>query len=314
MYKKVVVLGGGSGLSTLLRGLKLFPLDITAIVTVSDDGSSSGKLRKEFNIPAVGDLRRVLVSISETEPLVEKILNYRFNTNSDLNGHTIGNLLLVAASNVSGNVSKGIMALSDVLKLKGRVIPLTNDIVTLIGRMEDGQVVVGESNITKDKRKIIDVYYDKNPVVTKEALLSIREADLIVLSMGSLYTSLIPNLICPEIIEEIEKSEAKILYVCNMMTQPGETDDYKVSDHIKTINTYLKNRKVDICVVNTGSVDEELKIKYESKEQKDPVIYDAEEVSKLNAEIISDDFVIIENEMLRHDVVKLGFRIFSCLL
>lgn len=314
MNKKVVVLGGGSGLSALLRGLKQFPLDITAIVTVSDDGSSSGKLREEFKIPAVGDLRRVLVSLSKTEPLVEQILNYRFKTNSDLNGHTIGNLLLVAASNVSGNVSKGIIALSDVLKLKGRVIPLTNEVVTLIGKMEDGSIVVGENNITKDNRKIIDVYYDKNPVVTDEALHAIREADLIVLSMGSLFTSIAPNLICSEIIEEIEKSSARIMYVCNMMTQPGETDDYRVSDHIKKINTYFKNRKIDICVVNTGKISEELRVKYETTEQKDPVIYDEEEVIKLGVEVITDDFVIVENEVIRHDVIKLGLRIFSSTL
>lgn len=311
MNKKVVVLGGGSGLSSLLRGLKEFPLDITAIVTVSDDGSSSGKLKKEFNVPAVGDLRRVLVSLSETEPLVEQILNYRFNTSSDLNGHTIGNLLLVAASHVAGHVSGGIISLSKILKLKGRVIPLTNDLVTLIGKMEDGSIVVGEDNITKDKRKIVEIEYDKNPLVTKEAIQAIKDAELIILSMGSLFTSIAPNLLCSKIIDEIDKSQAKIMYVCNMMTQPGETDDYKVSDHIKMINKYLNKRKVDICVVNNGKIDEEMRIKYETTEQKDPVIYDEKEVAKLGVKVISDDFVIIENDMLRHDVIKLGLQIFS---
>ncbi len=153
MNKKVVVLGGGTGMSNLLSGLKQYPLDITAIVTVCDDGKSTGILREEFNIPAVGDIRRVLVSLSETEPLVMKLFNYRFNTTSDLDGHTIGNLLLTASSEITGNLSDGIEALSKVLNLKGKVVPLTEDNVTLMGEMEDGSIVEGEHNITTKKVK-----------------------------------------------------------------------------------------------------------------------------------------------------------------
>ena len=180
MKKKIVVFGGGNGLSYLLRGLKQFPLDITAIVSVCDDGKSTGILREEFNVPAVGDIRRVLVSLSETEPLVEELFNYRFNTTSDLNGHTVGNLLLTAMREITGNLSDGIESLSRVLNLKGKVVPLTEDNVVLMGEMEDGNIVEGEHNITIDKRKIKRVYYKEEPKATKEALKAIKDADVYV--------------------------------------------------------------------------------------------------------------------------------------
>ena len=237
--KKIVVFGGGNGLSYLLRGLKQFPMDISAVVSVCDDGKSTGILREEFNVPAVGDIRRVLVSLSETEPLVEELFNYRFNTTSDLNGHTVGNLLLTAMREITGNLSDGIESLSRVLNLKGKVIPLTEDNVILMGEMEDGNIVEGEHNITIDKRKIKKVYYKEEPKATKEALKAIKEADLIIFSMGSLFTSIIPNLICKEIVDQIDSSKAKLMYICNIMTQPGETEDFTVTDHVKMLNNYL---------------------------------------------------------------------------
>jgi uncharacterized cofD-like protein len=315
LNKKVVIFGGGTGLSTLLRGLKKFPLDISAVVSVCDDGKSTGRLREEFKTPAVGDIRRVLVSLSETEPLVEKLLNYRFNTTSDLNGHTVGNLLLTAAANISGNMSNGIEAIGKVLNLKGRVIPLTEeDNVTLIGKMEDGTIVEGEHRITEYTKGIVDVFYKEKPVVTPEAIDAIRNADLIILSMGSVFTSIIPNLICEEIKYELEKSSAKIMYVCNMMTQPGETDNFSASHHIKLLNKYLGTRKIDVVVVNNGKISDELKIKYETLEQKDPVVFDKENIRNMNIDIIEGDFVIIEDEMIRHNVIKLASHIFSYLI
>lgn len=313
--KKVVVLGGGSGMSNLLAGLKQYPLDITAIVTVCDDGKSTGILREEFNIPAVGDIRRVLVSLSETEPLVMELFNYRFNTTSDLDGHTVGNLLLTACSEITGNLSDGIEALSKVLNLKGKVVPLTEDNVTLMANMEDGSVVSGEHNITCSKEKIKKVYYKTPAVPTKDALKAIEEADLILLSMGSLFTSIIPNLLIKQVVKKIEKSKAKIMYICNMMTQPGETDGFTVSDHLKKLNEYLGNRNVDIVLANTGKIDEKMAEFYETQEQKDPVIIDKEEIKKLNAKLMTDDFTYItKNNLLRHDNIKLGFRIFYYLM
>lgn len=313
--KKVVVIGGGTGMSNLLSGLKQFPLDITAIVTVCDDGGSTGILREEFNIPAVGDIRRVLVALSETEPLVMDLFNYRFKTTSDLDEHTVGNLLLTAASEITGNLSDGIEALSKVLNLKGKVVPLTEDNVTLMAKMTDGRIVEGEHNVTKDKGKIEKVYYKEKAVPNKSALKAIKHADLILFSMGSLYTSIIPNLLIDDVVKEIENSKAPIMYVCNMMTQPGETDGFTVTDHVKVLNQYLGNRKVDIVLVNNGDIDSKLSEFYLVAEQKDPVRYDKENIDKYGLTVIEDDFIhITPNNLLRHDNIKLGFHIFYYLM
>lgn len=314
MKRKVVVLGGGTGSSTLLRGLKEFPVDLTAIVSVCDDGRSTGVLREEFNIPAVGDIRRVLVALSETEPLVMELFNYRFHTGSNLDGHTVGNLLLTASSEITGNLSDGIEALSKVFNLKGKVVPLTEDNVVLMGEMADGSIVEGEHNITENHNAVKRVYYKERPVPTREAVKALEEADLIVLSMGSLFTSIIPNLICEEIVEAIDRSRGKIMYACNMMTQPGETEDFKVSDHIRLINQYLGKRKVDVVVANDGEIDVDMARRYESLEQKDPVELDREATEALVARVISDDYVAVKNNLLRHNVLKLGMHIFGYLL
>lgn len=314
--EKVVILGGGTGMSTLLRGLKQFPLDITAVVSVCDDGRSTGRLREEFNMPAVGDIRQVLVALSEVEPLVEKLVNYRFQTTSDLNGHTVGNLLLTAMSNINGNMSDGIEALSKVFNLKGSVLPLTEDNVVLMAKMSDGSIIEGEHNITESQKQIKKVYYKKNAKMNPKVIQEIYDADLIIFSMGSLYTSIIPNLLGKEIITAIDKSKAKLMYVSNMMTQPGETDDYTVSDHIKAINNYLGKRKVNVVIANNGEISEELVSKYADLEQKDPVVLDYENIEKLGIELIEDNFVMIEPESqyLRHNVVRLAFHIFSYLI
>ena len=316
MKRKVVVLGGGTGSSTLLRGLKEFPLDLTAIVSVCDDGSSTGVLREEFSIPAVGDIRRALVALSETEPLVMELFNYRFHTTSDLDGHTVGNLLLTASSEITGNLSDGIEALSKVFNLKGKVVPLTEDNVVLMGEMEDGSIIEGEHHITLSNNNsgIKRVFYKEKPVPTKEAVKAIEEADLILLSMGSLFTSIIPNLICDEILDAIDRSKGKIMYVCNMVTQPGETEDFKVSDHIKLLNQYLGKRKIDVIIANDGQINEDMAKRYESLEQKDPVKLDREETEKLVEKVISDDYVTVKNNLLRHNVMKLSMHIFGYLL
>ncbi len=312
--KKVVILGGGTGMSTLLKGLKLFPLDITAVVSVCDDGKSTGRLREEFNTIAVGDIRRVITSLSETEPLIEKLMNYRFETTSDLNGHTVGNLILTALANITGNMSDGIESLSKVFNLKGKVLPLTEDNVVLAAEMMDGTNVIGEHNITEEHKKIKRVYYEEesttNPLVLKE----IKKADLIILSMGSLFTSVIPNLINEDIKKELAKSKAKIMYICNMMTQPGETDDYKVSDHIKALNEYLGERKVDIVISNDGNISNDVINKYRDSEQKDQVIFDEDNLNQLDLEIIHDNYVDYKSGFLRHKVDKLALDIFAYLI
>ena len=310
---KVVVLGGGTGSSTLLRGLKLFPLDITAVISVADDGRSTGKLRKEFNTVAVGDIRQVITALSDTEPLIEKLMNYRFETTSDLNGHAVGNLILTALSNISGNLSTGIESLSKVFNLKGRVLPLTEDQVTLKAKMKDGSIIEGEHYITESYKGIKEMYYKEKVTTNPLVLEAIKDTDLIILSMGSLYTSLIPNLIPNDIKKALKESKAKIMYVCNMMTQPGETDGFKASDHIKVINKYLK-RNVDIIVVNDGDIDLDIIEKYKTEEQKDQVIFDKENLKKLNLKIIHNNYVDISGGVLRHKVDRLSLDIYGYMI
>jgi len=311
MNKNVVVLGGGTGLSVLLSGLKKFPVNITAIVSVSDNGGSTGKLREDFNIPAVGDIRRVLISLSETEPLVESLFNYRFKT-SDLSGHTVGNLILTAASEITGNLSDGIEALSNVFNLRGKVVPLTEDNVVLMGEMSDDTIVEGEANITFAHKQIKRVFYREDPIITPEAMLSIINADYIVLSMGSIYTSIIPNLITKEVVNAIDKSKAKVFYVSNMMTQPGETDNFKVSDHVKLLNSYLGEKKLDTVFVNDKKINSSIIEKYQNEEQKDQVEVDYDNLK--DVKVINDDFFIIENGMVRHDALKLALCLFTEML
>lgn len=309
--KKITIFGGGTGMSTLLRGLKEFPIDLRAVVSVCDDGRSTGKLRKEFNIPAMGDIRKVITSLAKTEPLMEKILEYRFNTSSDLNKHTVGNLLLTASSQVTGNLSEGITAISKVLNLKGKVIPFSEDNITLVGEMSDGSIIKGESEITESPLKVKRVFYDKDPNVCEEVLESIKDSDLIIFSMGSLFTSIIPNLLSKKVINEIDKSKAKIMYVCNMMSQPGETDDFYVSDHINTINSYLGKRKIDVVIANSGEIDKKLAKKYATLEQKDPILIDE---NNITCELIARNYVSIDDNMIRHNSIKVSVDIFSYLL
>ena len=315
--KKVVVLGGGTGMSTLLRGLKNFPLEITAVVSVSDDGKSTGRLRQEFHIPAVGDIRQVMVALSETEPLVEKVLNYRFNTNSDLNGHPVGNLLLTAITNLSSSMSEGVEAIGSILNLKGRVLPLTEDNVILMAEMTDGSIVEGEHNIPESGKKIKKVFYKEKPIICDSVIKAIGEADLIICSMGSLYTSIMPNLIDEEVIKAIDKSDAKIMYTCNMMTQPGETDEFTIADHINALNDYLGKRKVNVVIANNGQIDKNIIEKYASLEQKDPVTINIEQINELNkmdVELIQNNYAILEDEYIRHNTIKLATDIFTYLI
>ena len=314
MNKKVVILGGGTGTSTLVRGLKDFPVDLSVVVSVCDDGSSTGKLREEFDIPAVGDLRKVIASLSDTEPLFQSLLEYRFNTSSDLNGHPVGNLLLAALCNITGNISDGITSLSKVLNLKGKVLPLSEDNVVLMGIMNDGKMVEGEHNITNYKDGIKDIYYKISPKINPEVIKAIKESDMIILSMGSLYTSIICNLLSLEVKNAIDNSKAKILYVCNMFTQPGETDNFTVSKHIRVINDHLGNRKINTVIINEGKIPKKYILKYHMEEEKTPVLIDKENISKLNVKIIKDNFVKLEDNSLKHDAVKLSLKIFEELI
>lgn len=311
MNKKLVVLGGGTGQSVLLKGLKQFPFDITAVVSVCDDGKSTGKIREEFNIPAVGDIRRVLIALSETEDIVERLVNYRFSSKGDFNGHTVGNLILAALTDIGGNLSSGIKLISDILNMKGEVLPLTDECVTLMGEMEDGEVIEGEHHITLSPKKIKKVFYKEKAKANAEVLEKIKDADAIILSMGSLYTSIIPNLLCKDVVKAIDNSNAKIIYVCNVVTQPGETDNFKASDHVKLLNKYLGKRKVDILITNSEEIDPEIVKIYETQEQKDLVVVDS---NNIKIEHINKPLIKVENNIIRHDNVKLALEIMNILI
>ena len=237
---KVVVIGGGTGLSVLLRGLKRHPIDISAIVTVADDGGSSGRLRDSLDIPPPGDIRNVLAALSEVEPLVEQMFQHRFETTNELSGHALGNLIIAALASITGDFVHAIQEMSRVLNVKGKVLPSANQKVILNAEMEDGTIVTGESTIPKAGKKIKRVFLQPDGIQPlSETIRAIREADLIVMGPGSLYTSILPNLLVPRIGEEVCKSKAKKMYICNIMTQAGETLNYSASDHVKALYEHL---------------------------------------------------------------------------
>ena len=315
MHKKVVVLGGGTGISYLLRGLKDFPLDITAVITVSDNGRSTGKLRREFNIPAIGDIRKVITSLSQIDEPIKEMISYRFNTSSDLDGHAVGNLILTAMLDITGSLKDSIASLSKLLDVKHTVLPISEDSeLTLMAKDYEGNVVEGESEITKAHRKFEKIYYEKEPKVLPEVIKALEEADLIIFSMGSLYTSILPNIICKQVKKAISKTKSKVMYLCNAVTQPGETDGFTVSDHVNLINNYLEHKKIDVVVASNTNIKEEIVKKYETEEQKDLVKIDYNNIKRTGAELVEDDLIVIEDNTIRHNSLKLSSLIFSYLM
>lgn len=312
--KKVVILGGGTGTSAVLRGLKYFPIDITAIITVSDNGNSSGRLRKEFSTPAVGDIRHVLSSLSTLPDEIKNIMEYRLSTYSDLNGHAIGNLILTSLLKETNSFKTSIEYLSKLLAVEHIVLPLSEDCLTLMGEATDGTIVEGEVNITKANTTYKRLFYKEEPHILPEIFEKLREADLILLSMGSLYTSLMPHLILPDIVKAINNSKAKVMYICNAMTQPGETDNFTVNDHVKTLEKYLGNNSIDAVIATHFNVESQFIEKYATEEQKDPVRIDYENIEKENYELLESDLLTTSDGTIRHDSLKLSSIIFSYLM
>ena len=316
MYKKVVVLGGGTGMSFLLRGLKDFPVDITAVITVSDNGRSTGKLREEFHTPAVGDIRKVITNLSQIDEPIKDMMSYRFKTSSDLDGHAVGNLILTAMLDITGSLKDSIAHLSKLLDVRHKVLPISEDSdLTLMGLDVDGNVIEGEEQITEAHRKFERIFYKHEPKVLPEVIEEIKKADLIIFSMGSLYTSVLPNIICEEVKQAFNEAKAPIMYLSNIVTQPGETDGFTVGDHVKLLNRYLDEKKVDVVIASNTEISKEMAKKYETEEQKDPVLIDYEELEKIGVELIEDDLMVIdEDNTLKHDSLKLSSVIFSYLM
>jgi len=312
--KKIVIFGGGSGLSQLLKGLKLFPLDVTAIVSVSDNGRSTGLLRKDFNIPAVGDITKVMLAMSDANKDVIDLLNYRFTSSSSIESHSIKNLMLTALLDLKGNFNEALPVLSKMLSVKGRVLPLTEASVDLVGITKSGKEIIGEEEITYSKERVIDVKYSKNFKVNKDVINAIKEADLILFSSGSLLTSIFPHIIVPSVVDEINNSRAKTMYVCNLVTQPGETNGFKVSDHVKMLQKHLGKDGVNIVLANSGNISKAIAKKYSTSEQKDPVILDEDKLQKMNVEVIKENLISIEDDIIRHDSLKTAYLIFKYLM
>jgi len=308
---RIVVMGGGTGLSVMLRGLKERPLDITAIVTVADDGGSSGILRNELQMPPPGDIRNVLTALADVEPLLSDMLNYRFASGSGLAGHSLGNLILAAITDISGDFVTAVRELSRVFAVRGRVLPAAGQAVVLHAEMEDGTIVTGESKIPKVRGKIKRIFLEPEEVEPlPEAVEAIREADAILIGPGSLYTSIIPNLLVPKLAEAVlENTSAIKIFICNVMTQPGETDDYTVSDHLQAVYNHVGKHLFDYVIVNDGEIPPQVQDFYAEKGAK-PVQVDWDNVTGQGYKVIADTLVLFRR-YLRHDADKLSHHIYQ---
>ena len=314
---KVVVIGGGTGLSTMLRGLKLYTNNITAIVTVGDDGGGSGKLRADLGMLPPGDIRNCILALADTEPIMEDLLQYRFKEGS-LKGQSFGNLFLAAMAGISDNFEDAVQKMSSVLAVTGKVLPVTLDDMKLVAELENGNIVEGESiipdEVIKQKSKIKKLKI--NPEKAKplmDALIAIKDADAIVMGPGSLYTSIIPNLLVEDIVEGINKSDAIKIYISNVMTQPGETDDFAVSDHIKTLMKYGGQETIQYVIANNGIIPKEIEERY-LKQGSKLVKLDYENIKDLNVEVVETDLVKITKGYVKHDSEHLAQVLMTTIL
>lgn len=315
--KKIVAIGGGTGLSILLRGLKRVTNNITAIVSVADDGGGSGVIREDLGMLPPGDIRSNIVALANTEPIMSELLQYRF-TEGSLKGQNFGNLMIAALVGISGNFEEAIKKINDIFAVTGKVLPVTLDEINLIAELENGDLVLGESKIPKEVIKrnspIKRVYLDKTSASgLHDAITEIESADLIILGPGSLYTSIIPNILIEDIDSAINRSSAKKVFVVNMMTQPGETDGLTVSDHVDVFFRHSKYRYLDVVFSNNGYINDEILEKY-SLEGSHPIVATDEDKNYLKAKGISlmeSDVVEIKKGYLRHDSYKLANVLFE---
>lgn len=308
---KIVAIGGGTGLSMLLRGIKNITNNVTAVVTVGDDGGSSGRLREEMGVLPPGDIRNCIAALADDEDLVTKLFQYRFKTGEGLEGHSFGNLFLTALCSITGDMVRAVKESSNVLSIRGRVLPSTLDDMKLVAEMEDGRIIHGESNIPEAHGKIKRLFTDpQNCKALDDVIEAIKDAELIILGPGSLYTSVTPNLLIKDIAEEISKSKAKKIYVCNIMTQPGETDGYTVSDHIKALMQHANSRKIIDTVLVNDFMPSNLAQKYQLSGSY-PVKIDVDNIKKLGVSIFSRKLIEDSKEgLVRHSSNRVARAIY----
>ena len=302
--KNVVVIGGGHGQSQICRSIKnIEGIRISAIVTVADDGGSTGRLRRQFSIPAMGDIRNVMISLAESETTMSELMDYRFDdpdgTEVDIHGHNLGNLILTAMTQLSGSFLDAIQTVGQVLNVKGRIIPATLQVITLYALMKDGVIVKGEANIPTVHNHISKVFYDCEVTATPAAVEAIKEADLIIYGIGSVYTSLIPNVIIPEISQALHETKAKRVYFANAMTQPGETDGYSVEDNVQALLDH--GAPVDLVVVANDELPKQNVRNYFNQNSM-PVVLEEDEHSY---EVMETSLLNFENGLVRHDAAKI---------
>lgn len=308
---RIVAVGGGTGLSMLLSGAKNITNNLTAIVSVGDDGGSSGRLREEMGILPPGDIRHCITALADDEDLVNKLFKYRFTNGEGLEGHSFGNLFLTALYDITGDMVSAVRASSRVLSIRGRVLPATLDDMKLVAEMEDGRIIHGESTIPEAHGKIKRLYTEPaNCKALPDVIQAIRDAELIILGPGSLYTSVIPNLLVKEISEEIIKSKAKKIYVCNIMTQPGETDNYTVSDHLKALIQHAGSNKIVDAVLVNDYLPDNLARKYQEAGSY-PVKLDVPEVKKLGIKIFAKKLIQDSREgLVRHSSTRVARAVY----
>ncbi len=308
---KIVAVGGGTGLSMLLKGIKHITNNITAVVTVGDDGGSSGRLREEMGVLPPGDIRNCIAALAGDEDLVTKLFQYRFKTGEGLEGHSFGNLFLTALCSITGDMVRAVKESSNVLSIRGRVLPSTLDDMKLVAEMEDGRIIHGESNIPEAHGRIKRLFTDPQTCKALDDVIeAIKDADLIILGPGSLYTSVIPNLLIKEISEEIAKSSAKKIYVCNIMTQPGETDGYAVSNHVNALMQHAGSRNIIDTVLVNDFLPSNLAQKYQMSGSY-PVKTDVENIKKLGVNIFSRKLIEDSKEgLVRHSSNRVARAIY----
>lgn len=308
---KIVAIGGGTGLSMLLKGIKHITNNITAVVTVGDDGGSSGRLREDMGVLPPGDIRNCIAALADDEDLITKLFQYRFKSGEGLEGHSFGNLFLTALCSITGDMVRAVKESSNVLSIRGRVLPATLDDMKLVAEMEDGRIIHGESNIPEAQGRVKRLYTD--PVHCKaleDVISAIKEADLIIMGPGSLYTSVIPNLLVEEIAREVAASHAKKIYVSNIMTQPGETDNYTVSDHINALMQHANSRNILDAVLVNDFIPSNLASKYQMAGSY-PVKVDVENIKKLGISICSKKLIEDSKEgFVRHSSNRVARAIY----
>lgn len=302
---KIVTVGGGHGLSHLIFGLKEYTSNITAIVTVADSGGSSGRLREEFNIVAPGDIRNCLVALADAPALMGELFQFRFSKESELKGHNFGNLFLtVMVQLTGGDFERAVKETSKVLAIRGKVVPSTVHNVHLIAEYMDGTRTEREDRIPNLKSRIKHISLTEDAAPTQDALDAIAEADVIIFGPGSLYTSVIPNLIIKGMSEAIAQSSAFKIYVCNVMTQPGETDNFSASDHVKALIDHSSPQLLDACLVNSEAVPEHALERYRN-EKSFPIVADIDKIKAMGYSVVATDLLGV-NDYVRHDSAKLN--------